>query len=103
MAIGQHPFVSGGRVDFEKQREADWAFLETEPRMSPELKHFLVQIGHHHKNSRLAASSALLHPFIVRRQLLEEENESLEAYYQSAKVKTESIQAQIRQSIKLML
>jgi hypothetical protein len=103
LAVGEHPFIEDGRLSYEKQKEADWAFLETKKKMSPELRHFLVQIGHQHKNSRLAASTALLHPFIVQRKLLEEENESLEAYYQISKHKIKSNEIIIRQTMKLLL
>lgn len=103
LLVGEHPFLTDSKLDTCKQKEADWSFLEQKAGVSPELKHFLILIGHQHKYSRLAASSALLHPFIVRRPLDESESDFLQQYYRAAAGRREASKVMLRQSLKLLL
>lgn len=102
LLMGEHPFITDSKLDADKQRAADWSFLEQKA-VSPELQLFLVQTGHHHKYSRLPASSALLHPFITRRPLDDSELEQLYRYYEDVRLRREENKRFVRLSLKSLV
>ena len=82
--VGEHPFLSEGKLDLDKQKEANWAFIEKKD-FSDEFKHFLIETGNKNKHRRLTSFAALQHPFITGRYLSLEDAEILHSYYEERK------------------
>ena len=100
IAVGEHPFLTDGKLDLEKQKDANWAFLEN-TNFSKEFQHFLIETGHRYKHQRLTSFSALQHPFIKGSKLSEEDEELLSNYYTTKREEYSDCQTGLRNILRL--